>query len=197
MAAKAGPPIAKRSAFGHYPVAMFSSSRRRGRRRRILLGGVLLAVVLAAGVVAAVVLESEPGDVSNTDVGFERGDDPSTVPQPGEPKRGDHPMDDGFSWPNYHLTKARTGYLPLRRSLRPPFVEQWSVTGRILLEFPVVSCRRSVYLLKNNAALYKISRLSGRVIWKRKLGYLAAASPSCSANSVYNVLLERTKGAPQ
>jgi len=103
-------------------------------------------------------------------------------------------MDDGFSWPNYHLTKARTGYLPLRSSLRPPFVEQWSVTGRILLEFPVVSCRRSVYLLKNNAALYKISRLSGRVIWKRKLGYLAASSPSCSANSVYSVLLERTKG---
>ena len=36
-----------------------------------------------------------------------------------------------------------------------------SVTGRILLEFPPVSCRRSLYLLKNNAALYRVSRLSG------------------------------------
>ena len=194
MAAEAGPPIAKRSAFGHYPVAMFSSSRRHRRRRRFLLGGALLAVVLAAGIAAAVIVESEPGDVSNSDVGFEQGDDPSTVPQPGEPRRGDHPMDDGFAWPNYHLTRARTGNLPLRRPLRPPFVEQWSVTGRILLEFPVVSCRRSLYLLKNNAALYKISRLSGRVRWKRKLGYLAASSPVLRRQLVYTVLLERTKG---
>jgi outer membrane protein assembly factor BamB len=174
---------------------MFSSSRRPWRRRRILLGGALLAVVLAAGVIGAVILTSEPGDVSNSDVGFERGDDPSAVPQPGEARRGDHPMDDGFSWPNYHLTRARTGYLPLRRELRPPFVQQWSVTGRILLEFPPVSCRRSLYLLKNNAALYKISRLSGRVAWKRKLGYLAASSPSCGGGSVYAVMLERSKGA--
>ena len=168
---------------------MFSSSGRPWRRRPIVLGGVLLAVVLAAVVIGAILLESEPGDVSNSDVGFERGDDPSVVPQPAEPQRGEHPMDDGFSWPNYHLTRSRTGYLPLRRELRPPFVEQWSVTGRILLEFPPVSCRRSLYLLKNNGALYKVSRLSGRVAWKRKLGYLAASSPSCGGGSVYAALL--------
>ena len=41
-------------------------------------------------------------------------------------------------------------------------------------------CGRSLYLLKNNGALYKISRLTGRVRWKAKLGYLAASSPACA-----------------
>jgi outer membrane protein assembly factor BamB len=173
---------------------MFSSSRGRWPRRRIVLGGVLVAVLAVAAVLAALVLISQPGDVSNPGVGFTE-EQPTAVPATREPGPGEHPMDDGFAWPNYHLTRPRTGALPLRGRLRPPFVEQWKVTGRILLEFPPVSCRRSLYLLKNNAALYRISRLSGRVAWKRKLGYLAAASPSCGGRTVYVVLLERTKGA--
>jgi outer membrane protein assembly factor BamB len=172
---------------------MFSSSRGRWPRRRIVLGGVLVAV-LAAAVVAALVLITQPGDVSNPGVGFTE-EQPGPAPATHEPGPGEHPMDDGFAWPNFRLTRTRTGDLPLRGRLRPPFVEQWKVTGRILLEFPPVSCRRSLYLLKNNAALYRISRLTGRVAWKRKLGYLAAASPSCGGRSVYVVLLERSKGA--
>ena len=34
-----------------------------------------------------------------------------------------------------------------------------------------VLCGRRLYLLKNNGALYAISRATGRVSWKRKLGY--------------------------
>ena len=67
-------------------------------------------------------------------------------------------MDDGFAWPEFGYTKQRTRYLPLNTPLRPPFVTQWQVTGSILLEFPPVLCRRSLYLQKNNGALYKISR---------------------------------------
>jgi outer membrane protein assembly factor BamB len=176
---------------------MFSSGRRWTRRRGLVLGGALLAVIALGAVAAVLVLSSEPGDVSNPDVEFSQEDLPVEAPAPGEPKRGAHPMDDGLAWPNYHLARARTGVLAARSELRPPFVEQWKVTGRILLEFPPVSCRRSLYLLKNNAALYRVSRLNGRVHWKRKLGYLAAASPSCGGRTVYAVVLERTKGSDE
>ena len=68
------------------------------------------------------------------------------------------------------------------------------MTGRELIEFPPVLCRRSLYLQKNNGALYKISRLTGRVRWKAKIGYLAASSPACAGSSVYAVVLARGKG---
>ena len=48
------------------------------------------------------------------------------------------------------------------------------MTGSILLEFPPVICGKSLFLLKNNGALYAISRRTGKVRWKAKLGYLAA-----------------------
>jgi len=170
---------------------MFSSLRGLGRLRWIVLGGVLL--VVAAGTAAAVVLRNEPGDVSNPDVEFTQEQQPPTVP-PARAKDGAHPFDDGFAWPVYGYTKQRTRWLPLDRDLRPPFVEQWAVTGRILVEFTPVLCGRSLFLLKNNGALYAISRVSGRVRWKRKLGYLAAASPACGHGTVYSGLLERGKG---
>ena len=55
-------------------------------------------------------------------------------------------------------------------------------------------CGRSLFLLKNNGALYAVSRVSGRVRWKRKLGDLAASSPACGHGTVYAVLLARGKG---
>ncbi len=170
---------------------MFSSLRGLGRLRWIVLGGVLL--VVAAGAAAAVILTSEPGDVSNPDVEFTEEQQPPTVP-PTQAKNGPHPFDDGFSWPVYGYTKERTRWLPLNVDLRPPFVQEWAVTGSVLTEFTPVLCGRSVFLLKNNGALYAVSRVSGRVRWKRKLGDLAASSPACGHGTVYAVLLARGKG---
>ncbi|MEA2324249.1 MAG: hypothetical protein QOD81_4099, partial [Solirubrobacteraceae bacterium] len=175
---------------------MFSSLRGRGRLRWIVLGGVLLLV--AAGAAAAVVLTSRPGDVSNPDVEFTAEQQPTVPPAPpptdSEPTDGAHALDDGFAWPVYGYTKDRRSWLPLADPMRPPFVQQWAMTGRILLEFTPVLCGRSVFLMKNNGALYAVSRLSGRVRWKRKLGYLAASAPACGQNTVYAVLLARGKG---
>jgi outer membrane protein assembly factor BamB len=170
---------------------MFSSLRGRGRLRWIVLGGVLL--VVAAGAAAAVVLTSRPGDVSNPDVEFTNEQQPPTVTQAG-PTDAEHPFDDGFAWPIYGYTKERTRWLPLDVDLRPPFVQEWAMTGSVLIEFPPVLCGRSIYVMKNNGALYAVSRVSGRVRWKRKLGNLAAASPACAHGTVYSVLLARGKG---
>jgi outer membrane protein assembly factor BamB len=166
--------------------------RLRGRWRWLVLGGV--CCVVAAGAAVAILLTSQPGDVSHPDVEFTDTQAANTTSTEHKPKATDHPMDDGFAWPDYGYTKARTGYLPLTTPLRPPFVKEWQVSGSQLIEFPPVLCKRSLYLEKNNGALYKISRLTGKVRWKAKLGYLAASSPACAGASVYAVVLERGKG---
>jgi outer membrane protein assembly factor BamB len=181
----------------YHQVAMSPTPRRKKRLLWLVAGVAVL--LLVAGAAAAVVLKSEQGDVSHPDVAFEDTTEsvpaaPAPVePQAGKPAR--HPSDDGFSWPLYGYTKSRTHYLPVRRALRPPFRQAWSVTGRVLLEFTPVLCGRRLFLLKNNGALYAISRLDGRVLWKRKLGSLAAASPACDGDSVYVTLLERFPGS--
>ena len=162
----------------------------RGRRWPwVVLGGALVV----AGVLAALVVFGREGDVSNPNVEFETQTAPPKAPLADVPPKGKHPFDDHFTWPVYGYDKARTKYLPTSIALRPPFVKRWGVTGRILLEFTPVLCRRSAFLLKNNGALYSVSRQTGRVNWKRKLGYLAAASPACGHGTVYVVLLARGK----
>jgi outer membrane protein assembly factor BamB len=175
------------------------------RRKRWLWWSVAGAVLvlLLAGAAVAYVTTREEGDVSNPDVAFEDTvDSTPAAPAPEEPPAGEgdarrarHPSDDGFRWPMYGYTATRTHYLPVRTTLRPPFRQAWSVTGRVLLEFTPVLCGRRLFLLKNNGALYAISRLDGRVAWKRKLGSLAAASPACDGTTVYVTLLERFRGA--
>jgi outer membrane protein assembly factor BamB len=166
--------------------------RLRGRWRWLALGGV--CCVVAAGAAVAILMASQPGDVSNPDVEFTDTQATSPTSTQREPKATDHPMDDHFAWPDFGYDKARARYLPLKTPLRPPFVSQWRVTGRVLIEFPPVLCGRALYLQKNNGAIYKISRLTGRVRWKTKAGYLAASSPACAGRSVYAVVLARGKG---
>lgn len=132
----------------------------------------------------------EPGDISNSDVEF------SDEPAPPE-IHSDTGVKGGFDWPVYGFDKARTHYLPLSKPLRPPFADRWKVAGSVLLEFTPVMGSRSLFLLKNNAALYGIGRMNGKVRWKRKLGYLAASSPAYAHNTVYSVILQRGKGIRQ
>ena len=84
--------------------------------------------------------------------------------------------------------------LPAARPAAAPAVHaRWKVTGWILLEFPPVLCGRSLYLLKNNGALYSISRRTGSPLEaqarlpRRLLARLLDGT-------VYSVLLARGKG---
>jgi len=165
--------------------------RLRGRWRWLVLGGV--CCVVAAGAAVAILLTSQPGDVSHPNVEF-TATQATTPPSAQRKPNATHPMDDGFAWPDFGYTKARTRYLPLGAPLRPPFVTEWQVSGRQLIEFPPVLCKRSVYMEKNNGALYAVSRLTGKVRWRSKLGYLAASSPACAGASIYAVVLARGKG---
>lgn len=153
------------------------------------------AVILVMGAAIALLAFGGTGDVFNPDVGFvDTNEDRPSASAPRARKNG-HPADDGFQWPNYGYTKARTHFLPLRNAPRPPYRQAWARRGNVLLEFSPVLCGRRLYLLKNNGALYAISRTTGRVSWKRKLGALAAASPACNRGTVYAVLLKRSRQA--
>jgi len=159
-------------------------------RRRLLLGLALVAALAGGAGVAVAVLTQEQGDVSNPDVEFRADEAPSSdSPEQIAPSRGPR-----FRWPVYGFTSQRTAFLPLKEPLRPPYTFTWAVRGSILLEFPPVAGGRQLFLLKNNAALYGISRRTGEIRWKRKLGYLAAASPAYARGVLYVPVLERGKG---
>lgn len=104
-----------------------------------------------------------------------------------------HPADDGFRWPIFGGNPQRTHALAVERQLRPPFRTVWARRGDQLLEFTPVSCGRSLYLLRNDAVLIKLSRRTGVGVWKRKLGALAASSPACSDNRIIVSVLQRSK----
>jgi outer membrane protein assembly factor BamB len=162
-----------------------------GRRRRLVWAATAL-VSLALAAAAVVLLTGRQGDVSNPNVSFETA--PPTVPSPPKPKASRDPFADGFEWPIYGYSKSRTHYLPLARNLRPPFTVRWQMRGGVLLEFPPALCGKSLFLLKNNGALVSVSRRTGAIRWRTKLGALAAASPACSHGTVYAVMLSRGKG---
>ena len=150
-------------------------------------------MLLVLGVAVALAASGGTGNVFNPDVGFVDTNEKRPAAS-APPARADaHPADDGFQWPIYGYTKARTHFLPLRTTPRPPYRQAWAERGNVLLEFSPVLCGRRLYLLKNNGALYAISRTTGRVSWKRKLGALAAASPACNRGTVYAVLLKRSR----
>jgi outer membrane protein assembly factor BamB len=171
------------------------SSRPRKRRWLAWLGIAVVVMAAAAGGGALYLTSSEQEDVSNADVPFVEA--PEVAPEEEPAPKADPARPSRFDWPVYGFDKARTKYLPLKRPLRPPFAERWKLGGSILLEFPPAMGGQSLYLLKNNGALYGISRKTGRVRWKRKLGALAASQPAYGDGVVYVVLLERGKGIKQ
>ncbi len=168
-------------------------SRLRKRRWLAWLGIVVVIMTATVGGVALYLLSAEQDDLVNADVPFV--ETPERPPPPTPRATADRPAD--FNWPVYGFDKARTRYLPLNQELRPPFAERWKLGGSVLLEFPPAMGGQSLYLLKNNGALYGISRKTGRVRWKRKLGYLAASQPAYAGGVVYVVVLQRGKGIKQ
>jgi len=158
------------------------------------LARLALGVVVLVLVAAPLVLGRE-GDVSNSDVAFIETTPsvPTTAVARVDPRR--HPADDRFEWPIYGFTKARTHHLALKAGPRPPYRQAWAYRGKVLLEFAPVLCGRKIYFMKNNAALYALSRRTGKPRWKRRLGELAAASPACGRGVIYAVVLERSRGS--
>jgi outer membrane protein assembly factor BamB len=144
---------------------MPSPGSRRKLRRRLAAVSALLAVI--GGAVAFVLLHS-PGNVSHPSVDFTT----STVkPPPPKPQ----PVNN-FEWPFYGLGGDRTRFFPAR--LGTHFRMGWKFDDYVLLEFPPVMYRTTLYVLDNYGSAKGIDARTGRKLWETKAGTLAAASPA-------------------
>jgi outer membrane protein assembly factor BamB len=144
-----------------------------GTRRWLRWGLATVAILLiAAGGAVAFVLLHKPGNVSHPNLSFTR-PTPTPPPPPKKPK----PVDT-FVWPRYGFDAARTRTFNEPRGLVPPFHVGWRFQDYELLEFPPVISGTTLYLLDDNGSAKAIDKLSGRKIWERRVGTLAAASPA-------------------
>lgn len=159
------------------------------RKTPQLLRRIIAAIVVLAGVAvptaAYVIHNHRPGNVFHPHVTF--------IPQapPAPPPRTANIA----PWPLYGYSKDHARVAPVPPTLRPPFRRVWTAYGNALLEFPPAIDHHALYQLSDDGAVRAIATETGRVLWKRKLGSLAASSPAASGNSVYVTLLEHGRGA--
>lgn len=102
-----------------------------------------------------------------------------------------------FAWPIYGYTKDHTRYFPAPPSLRPPFKRAWARGGSALREFPPVLSENRIFQLTDDGVLSAVDKWDGKLLWRRPLGALSAASPAVGGNTVYAVVLTRSPGSPE
>ena len=143
--------------------------------RRWLVWAAGGAAVLVAGLVVA--LNSRGGgDIFNADVPF-RLSSPPVIPRTPPAAR----REGRFTWAVFGFGKTRTRYLPTNKDLGPPYDQRWAFRGSVLLEFPPILGSHSVYLLRNNGSLYAFGRKTGRLHWRRKVGFAVGLVPGVRA----------------
>jgi outer membrane protein assembly factor BamB len=169
-----------------------SPERPRWFRRKIFIG-IAAALLVLFGAAAVFALTRQPGDVSNPDVEFRA--EPTETPivePPLEKQRKGDPLAN-FVWGDYGYTKDRRRYLPASFSVKPPFKKNWTRVAPVLLEFPPIMIGRRLINIDNSALATAYDKKTGKTLWKRKLGGLAASSPAFGEGKVYFTVLQRTK----
>ena len=177
---------------------MSSEPKRWYRRRIVIVLGAIAAVLICA---AAVFALTRPGDVFNKDIEFRAEPEQTSVPRadPQKTKKGKHKKVDplsGFTWPQYGYALDRRRYLPTQPDVAPPFRMRWSWDANVLMEYPPIIVGQRLFLTRNDAEVVKLDKNTGKVHWRRRLGYLSASSPAYGDKKLVVTVLERTKGAP-
>jgi outer membrane protein assembly factor BamB len=142
------------------------------RRGLVAVAGLLLAIGVA---VVVLVLTSSAShrrrqavEAAHTVV--------TPTPPPPPPKPPPRPTDD--AWPLYGYNLARTRFVPQGRKLDPPFRIGWRYRDHSLLEFPPVIFHNTLYFQDADGRAKAVNSMTGRMLWLRKVGTLAAASPA-------------------
>jgi outer membrane protein assembly factor BamB len=173
---------------GYHRAAMLTPGRRRRPRREPVL---VAALLLAVGIAAAVILLSSAGD-------------PPPKPKPkARPtrkvvhKRVHRVAVDNFVWPFYGYDGARSRSFSAPRNLSPPLRKGWRYNDFRLLEFPPVLYHNAMFFIDYSGLAKAVNKLTGRRLWKRKVGTLAAASPAVDPGRglVFYSLLSESRGA--
>ena len=140
-----------------------------------LAGAVVL--VAAGGAYAVYKALDRPGDVLNEDVEFKA-------------EKPEKKVVKTVNWPVYGYDDERTRFLPTKR-VNPPFhSSDWSFQAGKLLEFSPIVIEGKLYLLDKDALMYSLDASNGKVLWKKDLGSLSAASPGWGDGRLFAVTLE-------
>lgn len=97
----------------------------------------------------------------------------------------------------YGYNLARTRFFPDGPKLDPPLHVGWKFHDGALLEFPPVIYDNTLYFEDADGSAKAVSTTDGHVLWQRKVGTLAAASPALDIahKLVFFTLLSRSPGA--
>jgi outer membrane protein assembly factor BamB len=166
---------------------MLLSAARWARRRWYFVGPFVLVV---AGVIVYFTWGQRPGDVLNSTVPFTA---PSTTTTPAKkPKKAALPT---VNWPIYGYDLQRTHYLPAAdaKNVKPPFRSIWSRGGQTLIEYQPVLWKNTMWFIKNNGDLWALNTKTGKTLWTRKVGTLAASSPAYMDGRVFATTLSPGK----
>ena len=168
------------------------------RRGLVAVAGLLFAIGVA--VVVLVVLSS--GSARHAPPVVQAAAPPPTLPPPPpppppkpKPKPRPAPTDD--PWPLYGYNLARTRAFPNGAKLDPPLHVGWSFHDGALLEFPPVIDDNTLYFEDANGWASALSSTNGHLIWHRRIGTLAAASPALDLRHkiAFFVLLSNSPGS--
>jgi outer membrane protein assembly factor BamB len=97
----------------------------------------------------------------------------------------------------YGYDLARTRLFPAAKKLDPPLHTGWRFWDGALLEFPPVVYDNTLYFEDANGWASAVSTTNGHLLWHRRIGTLAAASPALDIRHklVFYALLSRNPGA--
>jgi outer membrane protein assembly factor BamB len=97
----------------------------------------------------------------------------------------------------YGYDLARTRFFPHGTKLDPPLRVGWKFNDGALLEFPPVIYNNTLFFEDEHGSAKALSTTNGHVLWQRKVGSLAAASPALDIRHklVFFTLLSTSPGA--
>ena len=161
------------------------------------MAGLLLAIGVA--VVVLVLVDSgsthrkPPAAVHVADPALPPIPPPPVLPPPPKPR----PLPTDDPWPFYGYDLARTRFFPNGAKLDPPLTVGWRFNDGALLEFPPVIYDNTLYFEDANGWASALSSTNGHLIWHRRVGTLAAASPALDIRHrlVFFALLSTSPGA--
>ena len=154
------------------------------------VAGLLLAIGIALVVLA--VVSSGKSHPQHPPVRVVR---PATTAPPPRPRP--RPLPSDTPWPLYGYNLARTRFFPHGAKLDPPLRVGWTFRDGALLEFPPVIFDNTLYFEDANGYAKAVRTTNGHMLWQRKVGSLAAASPALDIRHklVFFALLSTSRGA--
>jgi outer membrane protein assembly factor BamB len=152
--------------------------------------------VLITGVVAAATLVLVSSGRPDSPA-MSRAATAGTRPPVPDPKPRTKAVKYTFVWPFYGYDDNRTRIFTGPSKLHPPLRRGWHYDDFALLEFPPVMYHGDLFFSDFDGSVKAIIKRTGRRVWKRRIGTLAAVSPGVDARHrlIFVPTLSDSRGA--